>query len=130
MKTEYIDIEGKWGVILCYDLRRLDEYEMRRSMMAFGMRGQELERAIDILLYDKNTGMCISHDDVRMSLIFIGNVTSEEQFWDTVAHELYHAACSIADYYDVEYNSEDFAWTTGYLMREAVGLLGEPCINE
>ena len=128
MKTGYIDVRGRWGVILCHDLRRLDEYEMRQSMMAFGMRGQELDEAVDVLLFNENTGMCVSRDDVRMSLVYIGRATSEEQFWDTVVHELYHVASCICDYYDVEAGTEDFAWTMGYLTREAVGQLGEPCL--
>lgn len=128
MKTDYIDVDGSWGTILCYDLRRLDEYEMRASMMSFGIHGNEIEHAIDVLLYHEDTGMCISRDDIRMSLIFIGNSSSEEQMWDTISHELYHSACAICDYYHVSPNSEDFAWTVGYLMRKTVTILGEPCL--
>lgn len=128
MKKDYIDVEGHWGVILCYDIRRLDEYEMRAAMMSFGMHGDSLEHAIDVLLNDQNTGLCVSRSDIRMSLIFIGNATGGDQWWDTTAHELlYHAACAIWDYYDVPYGSEEAAWTVGYLMRKAVHILGEPC---
>lgn len=128
MKTEYIDVKKKWGVILCYDLKRLDEYEMRAMMMSFGMHGGSLEEAVDILLNGKNCGMCVSRDDIRMSLVFIGNATSSDQWWDTTAHEvMYHVMVAICDYYDVPYGSEDGAWLTGYLMRKTVQLLGEPC---
>lgn len=130
MRTEYIDVDGAWGVVLCYDLKRLDEYEMRQSMMAFGLRGSRLDKPIDVLLFHENTGMCISRDDVRMSLIYIGNATSEEQFWDTVTHELFHAQQAILDYYDVPSHTEDAAWTMGYLMRKTVELVGEPCYCE
>ena len=128
MNTKYIDVDGAWGVVLCYDLRRLDEYEMRQSMIAFGMRGGNIDKAVDTLLFHENTGMCISRDDIRMSLVFVGHATGGDQWWDTTAHEvLYHAACAIFDYYDVPYGSEEAAWTVGYLMRKAVQLLGEPC---
>lgn len=127
MKTDYFSVRGKWGVIICHDLHRLDEYEMRQSMIAFGMRGGRLDNAVDILLFHEDTGMCVSRDDVRMSLIFIGNTSSEEQFWDTVSHELFHAQQAILDYYDVPNDGESAAWTMGYLMRCAVQLLGGPC---
>lgn len=128
MTADYIDIKGKWGIILCHDIKRLDEYEMRQSMMAFGIRGARLDDAIDVLLYQDNSGMSVSRDDIRMSLVFIGHATSGEQWWDTTAHEvLYHVMVSICDYYDVPYGSEDGAWLTGYLMRQAVHILGEPC---
>ena len=129
MQTEYIDVDGAWGVVLCHDLQRLDEYEMRQYMMAFGMRGPNMDKAVDILLFHENTGMCLSSFPLKMSLVFIGNATSEDQFYDTVAHEvLDHAKVAICDYYDVSFHSEDAAWLTGYLMRKIVQLLGEPCI--
>lgn len=128
MKADYIDVNGHWGVILCHDLRRLDEYEMRQVMMTFCLRGEQLDEAIEVLLFQDNTGMCVSRDDIRMSLVFIGNATSGDQWWDTTAHEvLYHAMVAICDYYDVSYGSEEGAWLTGYLMRKAVQILGEPC---
>ena len=127
MRSEYIDVDGKWGVVFCYDLRRLDEYEMRAMMMSLGMRGRKLEEAVDVLLYEKNTGICISNDALRMSLIIIGNAESEEQHWDTVAHELGHAAHAICDYYGVSHTGEDFSWTLGYLMRKVVEQTAPPC---
>lgn len=126
MNTKYIDVDNAWGVIVCYDMKPLDEYEMRQSMMAFGMRGESIETAIDTL-YRKNTGMCISRSDIRMSLIFVGNATDEEQWWDTLIHELYHAQDAICYYYNVRKDSEDAAWLMGYLMRQAVKIIGEPC---
>lgn len=56
--------------------------------MSLGMRGRRIEKAVEVLLDEKNTGMCVSNDRLRMSVIFIGNPTSEEQYWDSVAHEL------------------------------------------
>ena len=128
MTEKYIDIADNWGVVVCYDLKRLDEYEMRQNMIVFGMRGSRLDEAVEVLLDRENTGMCISRSDIRMSLVFIGNATGTEQFWDTCIHEMYHVACAIGDYYNVPYDSEDFAWLMGYLMRKLVLLIGEPCV--
>ena len=124
MNTAYIDVDGRWGVVLCYDLMRMDEWGMRRSMMSFGMRGSHIDDAVDVLLGGENTGMCVSADDIKMSLVFIGDATSDDQWWDTVSHELYHAATAICGYYGVRPGSEGFAWTMGYLMRKAVQLFG------
>lgn len=127
MQTKYIDIQGKWGIVLCYDLDKYDEDEARQSMTAFGVRDWKTDEAMDILLHHYNTGMCVSREDIRMSLIFIGNATSEEQWWDTASHELFHAQQAILDYYNVPNDTEDAAWTMGYLMRKAVMMVGEPC---
>ncbi len=126
MKTSYIDVAGEWGIVLCYDFGLLDADEMAAMMNAFGMEDVSIEEAVRILL-GVNTGMCVSRSDIRMSLVFIGSTSSEEQFWDTVVHELYHASCALCDYYDVAHDSEGFAWTIGYLVRKAVGLLAPPC---
>lgn len=128
MTTKYLDIKGKWGVVACYDLKPLDEFEMRQLMMALGMHGQQLDEAIETLLYQKNSGMCITSMRQRMSLVFIGEATSEDQWWDTLAHEILdHVKAAICEYYDVPFVSEDAAWLTGYLMRKVVQIIGEPC---
>lgn len=128
MTTKYLDIKGKWGVVVCYDLKPLDEFEMRQLMMALGMHGQELDDAVETLLYQENSGMCITSMRQRMSLVFIGEATSEDQWWDTLAHEILdHVKAAICEYYDVPFVSEDAAWLTGYLMRKVVQIIGEPC---
>ena len=129
MIADYIDIKGKWGIIFCHNIKKLDEYEMRAMMMSFGMRGQELDDAMDVLLHEKNSGLCVSVPAIRMSLVFVGKATGGDQWWDSTAHEiLYHVACAIFDYYDVPYGSEDAAWTVGYLMRKIVQTIGKPCL--
>ena len=147
MKTKYIDVKGKWGILVCYDLMRRDVREMRALMEAVGMddettdgymrvsvyrKGENAEVGIDealrVLLYQKNTGMCITNMDLKMSLVFIGEATSEDQWWDTMAHEILdHAKVAILDYYHVPLRSEDSAWLTGFLMRKVVQLIAPPC---
>ena len=123
MTQNYIDIDGYWGVVICYDLRRLDEYEIRQNLMSVGMKGPRIDEAVDILLYEKNTGLCVSVPSKRMSVCFIGNTTSDDQFMDTLAHELYHVHSAICEYYDVPTDGEDAAWTMGFLMRQAVKMI-------
>lgn len=127
MKTAYIDVDSKWGVVICYDFDMLDWDDMRAIMRTFGMNEKSVRKAIQTLT-SYNTGMCVSRSDIRMSCIFISNATSEDQWWDTLAHELLdHCQRAIVDYYGVGYVGEDSAWLTGYLMRKAVQTIGEPC---
>lgn len=127
MKSTYINVDDKWGVVIGYDLRTLDEYKVRSSLIDAGLRGERLEKAITTLFDHTNTGMCISIMDLRMSLIYIGDASSEEQFWDTLSHELYHATQAICEYYNADVANEDGAWTMGYLMRKAVKQIAVPC---
>lgn len=128
MKTEYIDIKGYWGVAIGYDLLPLDEYKVRETLMYVGMHGEALEEAIRVVFSEKNSGMCITIPSQRMSLIYVGRATSDDQWWDTLAHELLdHCQREVCRYYDVPLVSEDSAWLTGYMMRKAVQQIGEPC---
>lgn len=128
MKSEYIDVKGKWGIVVCYDLMRKDVREMRALMEAVGLEDNEADEALRMLLYKKNTGMCITNMDLNMSLVFVSEADSEDQWWDTMAHEvLDHAKVAILDYYHVSLRGEDSAWLTGYLMRKVVQLIAPPC---
>ena len=127
MKTKYIDVDGSWGIIVCYGFDMLDWDEMAAVMDAFGMDEENIRKAIRILS-DYNTGLCISRSDLRMSCIFVSKTTSRSQFWDTLEHELTHAAVSIIDYYDEPYNDEPAAYLSGYLMRRAVEEIAYPCV--
>lgn len=128
MKTEYIDVKGKWGIVVCYDLMRRDVHEMRALMEDVGMEDEETDEALRTLLYHRNTGMCVTNPALAMSLVFVGEAESEDQWWDTMAHEvLDHAKVAILDFYHVPLRSEDSAWLTGYLMRKVVQLIAPPC---
>lgn len=128
MKSEYIDVKGKWGIVVCYDLMRKDVREMRALMEAVGLGDEEIDGYLRLLLYHKNKGLCITNMELKMSLVFVGEATSEDQRWDTIAHEILdHAKVAILDYYHVSLRGEDSAWLTGYLMRKVVQLIAPPC---
>lgn len=130
MITEYIDIPNKkWGIVVIYDFDTIVEYvELMAIMRSFGMSQKNSKRALDILS-GVNTGMAISLDELKMSAIFISHATSTSQWWDTAVHELKHVADAIVDYYGVDWDSEDSAYLTGYLVKELVELVGQPCYD-
>lgn len=128
MKSEYIDVKGKWGIVVCYDLMRKDVRKMRALMEAVGLGDEEIDGYLRLLLYHKNKGLCITNMELKMSLVFVGEAESEDQWWDTIAHEILdHAKVAILDYYNVSLRGEDSAWLTGYLMRKVVQLIAPPC---
>ena len=96
-------------------------------MMSLGSDEEGAYEAVDVLLWQENTGLCVTNMALRMSLIFIGDADSAEQWWDTLSHELYHAQQAIIEYYNVPPDTEDAAWTMGYLMRKSVELVAPPC---
>lgn len=128
MKTEYIDVDGKWGIVIVMDFDTEYEYdELVAIMESFGMRHRNIEKSMRILS-TYNSGMAISRDDIRMSCVFIAPTTSNTQFWNTVAHEMNHVATAIVDYYGEPYDGEGMAHLHGYLLQKVVEEIATPCV--
>lgn len=125
METKYIDVDGRWGVIVCYNYDEEDKQDMWSIMRSFNMTSQSANRAINILS-NYNTGMAVSNDDIRMSAIFISKATSPSEWWSTCLHELRHAAQAIIEYYGADWGEDD-AYLTGFLTKQVVEKIGEPC---
>ena len=128
MKQAYLRFpNNEWGVVVVYDFDAIHEYHvMMEQMRSFGMSIRNAQKAINILS-NYNTGMAVSNETLRMSAIYISEATSPSQFWDSCAHELAHVVTAIIDAYDVSYDSEDAAYLAGFLMRQLVREVGEPC---
>ena len=128
MKQAYLKFpNNEWAVIVVFDFDADLEYEeLQEQLISFGMKQRSIKRALSILS-NYNTGMAISNDVLRMSAIYISKATSPSQFWDSCAHELAHVVTAIIDVYDVPYYSEDAAYLSGFLMRQLVEEVGEPC---
>ena len=128
MTTDYIDIpNGKWGIVVIYDFDTIDErVDLLAIMRSFGLSLYNSNRALEILS-NYNTGMAISLADLKMSAVFIGQSTSPSEFYSTAIHEFIHVADSIIDYYGESWGGEPSAYLVGYLTKEFVELVGEPC---
>ena len=128
MKQAYLRFpRNEWGVAVVYDFDTYLEHDvMVEQMRSFGMTIRNAEKALSILS-GYNTGMAVSNETLKMSAIYISDATSVEQWWDSAAHELTHVVTAIIDAYDVPYDSEDAAYLSGYLMRQLVREVGEPC---
>lgn len=129
MKTAYIDIpHSKWGVVIVYDYDvKYDYDELCEQMMSFGLSHYKAENALDILS-DYNTGMAISNETLKMSIVFVGDATSASEWYSTAIHEFIHVADSILDYYGETWQGEPSAYLVGYMTKELVELVGEPCL--
>lgn len=128
MKTAYIDVDGYWGVVVNYDYDLMDYDDLWAIMRSFGLNDRSSKRALQILS-SYNTGMAVSQDDLRMSAIFVSKATSPSEFWSTLIHEIKHVADAIIEYYGVDWDGEDAAYLTGYIVKQLVEKVGEPCYD-
>ena len=126
MESAYLDIDSKWGVIVCYDYDTLDYDDIWAICKTFGMSDKNIRKALSILSA-YNTGMTVSNPDIRMSVIFVSSATSPSEWWNTAVHELKHTADAIIRYYGVDWDGEDAAYLTGYLTKQLIEKVSEPC---
>lgn len=128
MENKYIDVGKKWGVVVNYDYDLMDYDEMWAIMRSFGLTSKNADKALKILS-NYNTGMAITNDDLKMSTIFISKASTPSEWWNTAIHELKHVADAIISYYGVEWDGEDAAYLTGYMTKQLVESVGEPCYD-
>ena len=127
MITKYLEVgNNEWGILISYDFDYLDYDDIASLLEAFGVSDKSVRKSLTILS-EPNTGMAVSNSDIRMTAIFIGYATTASEFWNTVNHELRHAASAISDYYRVTNNEEAVAYLHGELMRLTVEEIGKPC---
>lgn len=128
MKQTYLKFpQNEWGVVVVFDFDVKLNYDiMYEQLRSFGMKPYNIKKALNILSA-YNTGMHISSDKLRMSAVYISNSTEPSEWWDTASHELAHTVVSIIDHYNVPYWSEDAAYLSGFLMKQLVEQVAEPC---
>lgn len=126
MVTKYLKVgRNDWGVLVNYDFDMTDWDEMSATMHSFGMAKRDIDKAIWVLSAP-NTGMAISNNDLRMTAIYIGHATSPSEWWSTCLHEIRHAAQAIIEYYGADWGEDD-AYLTGFLTKQVVEKIAEPC---
>lgn len=120
MTTKYIDVRNdKWGILLCYDYCVRDYDDIWAICRSFGMCDCKIKKSLQILSAP-NTGMTISNSDLRMSVVFISDATSNAEWWDSAEHELIHVEQAILDYYGESWNGEPPAYLAGYLLKQVI----------
>lgn len=126
MTTNYIDVDGKWGIVIIRDFDRYDNEDLAAIMKSFGVGERNINKSLQILS-TYNSGMAVSNSGLRMSAIFIGKPYSVSEFWSTVNHELYHVEQAILEYYGESWDGEPPAYLAGYLLKRVVEEIAEPC---
>lgn len=118
----YVDIAKKWAFVFAYDIDEDDLSEIAEWMDSLGASREQQKDATTTIMQG-NSAFTYSNTRKRMSVVCIGWATTEEQWWDSVTHELDHLQNIIMRYYDVECGSEEAAYLQGYLMRGIISVI-------
>lgn len=72
----------------------------------------------NIYLGELDTGFTHTDFVKKRSIVAISYSSSREQFFNTAIHELKHLQSHICRYYNIEEDSEDAAYLSGYLAQQ------------
>lgn len=123
MRTEYFNIgDDDWGVVLCYDYDLLDYDRIWSIIRATGVSDEKAQYAMSVLSLP-DTGMTLTSFSDMMSFLFVSRSSSDEQWFDTLIHELKHVVEHISEFYRVDPKSEPAAYLQGEIGRQLFPLI-------
>lgn len=118
MRTRYFEIgDNDWRLLLCWDYNMEDYDDIYAIVENFGLSEEDIENSLKILR-KPNTGMTIPDFGNMMSVVFISKTTSDDQWLDTLLHELKHVVEHISIFYRVDPRSEESAYLQGEIGRQ------------
>ena len=90
MIKQVININGYWKIIVAYN----------------------------VWLGKRDTGFTHTDFNKKRSIVGISLTTSDEQFFNTLVHEIKHVQSHICMYYNVEEDSETAAYLSGFIAQK------------
>jgi len=123
MKTRYFDIgDEDWGIVLCYDYDFTDFDRIWAIIRAAGLTDEKAQAAMSVLSRT-DTGMTLTNFGDMMSFLFISQSSSDEEWFNTLLHEVKHVVEHISEFYRVDPKSEPAAYLQGEIGRQMFPLI-------
>ena len=118
IKTEFYRIgDDDWGILLVYDYDRRDFDRLWAMLRAFGLPDDRAQAAMSVLS-KRDTGMTLTIPTDLMSVLFVSEATSDEEWFNSLLHELKHVVEHISEFYRVRPTSEAAAYLQGEIGRQ------------
>ena len=86
-------------------------------LLAFGLPDYKAQGAMSVLS-KPDSGMTLTIPSDLMSVLFISEATSDEEWFNTLIHEVKHVTEHISEFYRVEPSSEPAAYLQGEIGRQ------------
>jgi hypothetical protein len=113
-----------WQIIAYYAVTHYEVDEIMRTLEEAGCRGENFETAYENLSSgNRNTGLCFSGDGI--SVLVISVPSSKPQFFNSLVHELHHAATHIAKDVGYDLTGEDVCYLAGEIAEKMYPVIGK-----
>lgn len=105
-----------WTVHYYQDSAPSDSIEIYEALKRIGCTGKALDEAERHLSSKKkNKGLTYSNIKEGKSVVAVSETTSDEEFINTMSHEVHHVVSHICEKYGLDMYSEEMSYLTGYL---------------
>lgn len=124
MVKQVIDVDGKWKVIVFFDVDFGRIRPIFDALINIGFPVKEAMTVVRQLKSGKAKGVTCSNGGYHSSVVLFGKHKSEEDYISSLVHEAEHVKQAMLDAYFIEDSGEAPAYTIGYLvMRMWEGFL-------
>jgi len=115
MKYKGIKIKKyDWSVDFFFNAYPGDIEEILDSLYWMGASEHQIEDGIKTIKENEpNFGITYSNLDNKKTVVILGNITSKEEFNNTVVHEIQHIIQSISKVYHIDPYGEDISYLAG-----------------
>lgn len=111
--------EYDWNVIVLYNVNKECLNDIFNILINICDNKNHLKSAINHLLDDKiNTAFIYSNLYTKKSLISIGQVSSTEEFIDSIVHEANHLQSHIATRFNLNEKGEEVCYIIGNIVKQ------------
>ena len=117
-QTIYIDSIG-WLVHAYFHKTRYDVDEIMERLWDLQCNSEIAQKAFNNLISDSlNMGLCYSNYNTKESVLVVGKASSEDEFFNSIVHELSHLQGHICDVIGLDPKGEEIAYYIGDLSRD------------
>lgn len=107
-----------WLVKIYYEVEKKDAERIIRALKDAGCKGRKMIDAKGKLAQCiPDTGFTFSNPGERRSVVMMCNTTCADEFANSFEHEKRHLSINIADAYDIDIHSEEFAYLAGDIAQ-------------
>lgn len=113
----YLD-KYKWSVVVLYNVNHNDIEFIQDNLSKICDNKQQIKDSTYYIEQQiPNTGFIFSNLDINISLIVIGESTSNKEFINTIVHEANHLQSHIATKYNIDEKGEEVCYLIGEIVE-------------
>jgi len=113
MKVQYLQLFNySWRLIVFYNIHPRDLEEVIVTLWKYGCPNKDL-RTVALVLQNPDKGFTYTHPTNMFSIMGIGWATSEQEYINTLVHEIKHLQSDICNYYSWSHKGEQASIVAG-----------------